>query len=236
MPPITCSARATTSHSHAVRTRVKCTSLSCPEPRGSPYSGSVAYFSAGQVAETSAGAPKIVRCKLLDAGASRRRAHDIPEHLGRHAVSPHPPGLVDGAEDRAVGDGSRRRPRVHGALHPSWNRDGSDMSALANQIGDDPMLLPPLDRLEGQCQQLGAAKSAANQHGDHRVVPQLAGWRRVSRNREAPALLRGQPVPEANADPPHPFSRDGYQTPIRDSGGQRRQPRTRRAEPPRVEG
>jgi len=46
--------------------------------------------SAGEVAQTSTGAPKIVRRQLVDAGSSRRRANDILEHLGRHAVSPRP--------------------------------------------------------------------------------------------------------------------------------------------------
>jgi hypothetical protein len=41
-------------------------------------------------------------CKgqLVDPGATRRGADDIPQHLGRHAVSPHAPNLVDGAEHR----------------------------------------------------------------------------------------------------------------------------------------
>jgi hypothetical protein len=42
-------------------------------------------FTAGQAAQTGTGAPQIVRCELVDAGASRRRADDIPEHLGRRA-------------------------------------------------------------------------------------------------------------------------------------------------------
>ena len=48
------------------------------------------------------------------------------------------------------------------------------MSALADQIGNHPVLLALLDRLEVQRQQLGAAAPAANQHGDHRVVTQTA--------------------------------------------------------------
>jgi hypothetical protein len=52
------------------------------------------------------------------------------------------------------------------------------MAGLADDIGNQPVLLPLLDRLEAQGQQLGAAKAAANQHGHHRVVSQLARRRR----------------------------------------------------------
>ena len=56
-------------------------------------------------------------------------------------------------------------------------------------------------RLQGQ--QLGAPQAAADQHRDHRVVPQLARGRRRRGLEQPPALLRRQPVSEAHADPPH---------------------------------
>ena len=80
------------------------------------------------------------------------------------------------------------------------------MASLAEQIGDDPMLLPLLDRLEAQCQQLGAPKSAANQHRDHRVISELAlECRRCYAVEQSSALLGGQPVPETNSDSAHAF-------------------------------
>jgi hypothetical protein len=45
-------------------------------------------FAACQVAQTGTDAPKIVRGQLVDAGASRRRADDVPERLGE-MPSPH---------------------------------------------------------------------------------------------------------------------------------------------------
>jgi hypothetical protein len=62
-------------------------------------------FATLEVAETGTGTAKVVRGKLLDAGASRRGADDVPEHLRRHAVAPDTPGLVDCAEHRPVRDG-----------------------------------------------------------------------------------------------------------------------------------
>jgi hypothetical protein len=44
------------------------------------------------------------------------------------------------------------------------------MAAFAYQIGNHPVLLPLLGRLDAQGQQLRSAQAAANQHGDHRVI------------------------------------------------------------------
>ena len=79
------------------------------------------------------------------------------------------------------------------------------MSTLADQIGDHPVLLAPLDRLEIQRQQFGAAEPAANQHGDHRVITQAARCRRCRGIEKPPALLGREPVTESNADASHAF-------------------------------
>ena len=39
-------------------------------------------LSASQVAQTGTGSPQIVRCELVNAGASRRGGDNIPEHFG----------------------------------------------------------------------------------------------------------------------------------------------------------
>jgi transposase InsO family protein len=51
-------------------------------------------FAACEMTETGARASQVVRRQLVDASASRRRADDVPQHLRRHAVSPHAPGQV----------------------------------------------------------------------------------------------------------------------------------------------
>jgi hypothetical protein len=40
------------------------------------------------------------------------------------------------------------------------------MSSLAQEIGDDPVLPSQLDRIDAEREQLAAAKSASDQHGD----------------------------------------------------------------------
>src|SRR5688572_8788409 len=89
-------------------------------------------FAARQVAQTRAGSSQIVRRQFVDAGASSRRADDVPQHLRRHAVSPYAPRLVDRSKDRPAGDSDQRRPRIHGRLHPRWDRNGAYMAALAD--------------------------------------------------------------------------------------------------------
>lgn len=81
-------------------------------------------------------------------------------------------------------------------------RHGSYMSALADRIGNHPVLLSLLDRVDPQGEQFGAAQSAANQHGDHCVISQFTDRRRRAVIEEPPALLSGQPVSETNTDPP----------------------------------
>ena len=120
---------------------------------------------------------------FLDAGPSGGGAHDVPQHLRRHAVAPDPAGLVDRVEHRAARDGGRGGPRVDVVLHPRGDRHRSHVSAFADEIRNHPVLLTLLNRLNVQRQQLGAAEATANQHGDHRLVSQLARVRRVVASR-----------------------------------------------------
>jgi hypothetical protein len=89
-------------------------------------------FAAREVAQTRTGSSEIVRRQFVDAGASSRRADDVSQHFGRHAVSPYAPGLVNRSKDRPAGDGDRRGPRIYGRLHPRWDRNGPYMAALAD--------------------------------------------------------------------------------------------------------
>jgi hypothetical protein len=79
------------------------------------------------------------------------------------------------------------------------------VTSLADQIANDPVLLPLLDPLKTQGQQLRAAQAAADQHCDHRVIPQLAHGRRRLGVEKPPPLLWGEPISEAHADSPHPL-------------------------------
>src|SRR5262249_5732045 len=49
----------------------------------------------GKMAEPRATAAKIMRCEFFNSGARCGCSDDFPQHLGRHASSPDPSGLVD---------------------------------------------------------------------------------------------------------------------------------------------
>src|SRR5207247_10853160 len=69
-------------------------------------------FAAGQMTQSRARAPKIVRRQLVDVGACSGRPNDIPEHLGRHPVAPDDPGLVDRADYDTAHDTGSDRPFI----------------------------------------------------------------------------------------------------------------------------
>ena len=73
------------------------------------------------------------------------------------------------------------------------------MAGLAVQVRDHPMFIAPLDRRQRERQEFATPKSAANQHGEHRVIPLLAKSARLRCFEQASALLDGQPVSHAHA-------------------------------------
>src|SRR5947209_2971407 len=80
-------------------------------------------FTAGEVAQTSAGTTQVVRGKVVDPRACRGGSDDIPEHLRRHAVAPDASGLVNSQKHRTGRDSGCRCPSVYGPLDPARNRN-----------------------------------------------------------------------------------------------------------------
>jgi len=99
-----------------------------------------------KMTQACAGAPEIMRCKLLNASSGCGIFDDIPEDLRGHPVSPDFASFVDRPEHPTGNDVRRFRPGVDDPLHPKWNRNRSNMPTLANQIRDRPMLLAQLNR------------------------------------------------------------------------------------------
>jgi hypothetical protein len=69
-----------------------------------------------------------------------------------------------------------------------------------DQVGDHPVVFPLLHGGEVECQQFAAAESAAEEHGEHRVVAQLARRRRGASREQPTSLLRCQPVAQPHAE------------------------------------
>src|SRR5882762_2280954 len=103
-----------------------------------------------------------MRRELLDARAAGRFLHDLPQHLRRHAFAPYAAGLVDRAEYRAFGNSGSSAPDVNRSLDPLRDRNRPDMSRLALQVPDHPMLFPNLDGIHRQGQKFAAAEAATD--------------------------------------------------------------------------
>src|ERR1019366_7369128 len=93
-----------------------------------------------------------------------------PPHLRRHAVAPNAAGFVDRTEHCAFGDSSSSAPDVNCGLDPLRDRNRPDMSRLALQVRDHPMLLANLDGIHRQRQKFAASEPATDEHRPNGVV------------------------------------------------------------------
>ena len=67
-------------------------------------------------------------------------------------------------------------------------------AALANKIGDNPMLLSLLDIFNSQRRQFGAPQTASQENGERSVVSLASKTANVYRPKKTLALLRGKPT------------------------------------------
>ena len=84
---------------------------------------------------------QIVWREAVNARLTRSIFHDFPQNLRRHAVSPDSTSFVDRPEYAAFCDLRCLGPGINGLLYPKRNRNRANVTTLANQICDDPMLL-----------------------------------------------------------------------------------------------
>ena len=91
-----------------------------------------------------------MRREFLDSRAAGGFLYDLPQHLRRHAVALHAAGLVNRAKHRTFGNSGSSAPDVNRGLDPLRDRNRPDMSSLALQVRDHPMLCPNLDGIHRQ--------------------------------------------------------------------------------------
>jgi hypothetical protein len=60
--------------------------------------------------------------------------------------------FIDRSKERPLVDAAGLLPFIDRRLHQNGNRNGPDVSGLAQQVGDDSVLLSQLDRLHLQRQ------------------------------------------------------------------------------------
>ena len=122
-------------------------------------------FAAGQMTQSRTGSPEIVGCQPFDARAGGGATDDVPQHF-----LPSSRRLVDRAKDAPVRQPRGSGPCVNGGLDPRGHGDCPDVAPLTDELGDDLMLLPLLDGLQGESQRLAPSHPAPEQERDHRVV------------------------------------------------------------------
>src|SRR5579864_3692100 len=99
------------------------------------------------MAEPSTGPPQIVRRQLRYSNASGGFLHDVPNRLHRHPISPRSSHFVDPAEQSSSINGGRGEPIVEFGSYPVGNGNRSNVTPLANQINNGPVLFALLEMI-----------------------------------------------------------------------------------------
>src|ERR1019366_4966219 len=95
----------------------------------------------------------------------------MPNGLGRDVVPRDRPVSAYSAKDEAGRNPGSLRPCIHRLFDPTRHRNRSDMFALADQIGHDPVLLPDLKIFSMQPDQLSAPETTSDKNREDRPVP-----------------------------------------------------------------
>lgn len=152
----------------------------------------------GYVAEPGAGSPQVVRRLPFDPGALCR-LHNIPHSLRGDPLTPNAVSSIDAPESDSFIDAGGSDPIVNRRFHPGRNRDSSDVFPLADQVGDDPVLLSNLKVFKFQSDEFSPPQTASEQHGQHGAVAfganRFDNWPLHQRL----CLFGGEPVPNANS-------------------------------------
>ena len=106
-------------------------------------------LSACLVAQSSTGTPEIVRRNAIQTTFRGPRLYDAPYDFRTEAACRDPAGLVDRPESRAGRDASSGRPVVDRKLDPGRDWHRSNVTTLANKVGDDPVLFSLLEVFDG---------------------------------------------------------------------------------------
>ena len=83
-------------------------------------------------------------CNVQQPGSFAAGLYHVPHNVLRDPFAPHFAGPSNRAKDSSFGNTSRRCPLVQGGLDPPWNRDRTDVTALADQVHNRPVTLPHL--------------------------------------------------------------------------------------------
>jgi hypothetical protein len=108
------------------------------------------------VTEPGACATQIVGRNLLNTDRLGEVLNDVPDDLFCQPISPNDPALIDGAEETAGLSPRRFHPVIDPRFDPVGNWYGSNVTALADQIHNGPMIFAPLQVCHRQVDDFGA--------------------------------------------------------------------------------
>src|SRR4051812_29437709 len=111
-----------------------------------------------------------MRRKLCDPNLCSVAPHNGPDDVGSKSIAVNATTLVDGPEDAAVGETGRSRPLVDPQLDPARHRNGASSSSLPQDVDDDPAAFALLDLLDGEPDELVAAKTTAEKQSQDGAI------------------------------------------------------------------
>jgi len=121
---------------------------------------------------------------------------DVPDYSLRHTIAPSFSGPANAPKNSSGHDSRGQQPVVESLLNPVWERNGSDMASLSNQVHNGPVVFAPLNKVKGQFGKFPTTQPAAQQNGEKCSIAfafeGLDPWRLP----EAASFVSRQPVPK----------------------------------------
>jgi len=151
------------------------------------------------MAQAGARATQIVGRNVCKTASRTSCLHHTPDDLWAEATFSNSLGLVDGPKDRPGSDASGGQPTVHRRFDPARDWYGPHMAALADQVGDYPMLFALLQTFRGEASGLRSPRSTSEEDREHGIVTLSAQAALVDHRQELLALIGGQPIPDSHA-------------------------------------
>ena len=126
---------------------------------------------AGEVTQPGAAPAEVMRCELCDPSASGRPLHHVPYCFWGDVVTPDRAASADSAKDEAGPYLRCLRRVIYRPFNPAWPRNSSDVLALADQIGHNPVFFPDLKVVKLQSNQFGTPETASDENRQNCPIP-----------------------------------------------------------------
>ena len=160
----------------------------------------LAQLPSGIAAQAGTSPSKVVRCELINSRFLGAVLHDVPHYPLRHTISPGLARATNAPKHATSTQFCRRKPRVDGAFNPVRYRHRPNMSGLADQINDRPMILPALKMSDIQLRRLFSAQTATQEEPEQCSVSLAFQRIRVRHLPEGSCLVDGEPVAKSDAE------------------------------------